>query len=234
VERRVGAFDALDGRGDQLGRLHLAPVDELGLGGGVEESQILHPGNSTDARFCGAVGDCHHDALTGGLAGRGRGAGDVVVAERRDRPGAGWTLTDRWESRSPCDNTVPVKGWPASECRASGGQEMLRSGRRLVRVVAALAVVGLVAVGLVATGASAQSASTPGVEAKTVKVGYIYSGTGFAASSFTGASQAFQARIDRANADGGVNGRKIDTELVDDQSSANLTDAQDLIQNRNV
>ena len=48
-------------------------------------------------------------------------------------------------------------------------------------------------------------------------------------------AKAFQARIDRANAEGGVNGRKIDAVIVDDQSSgANLTAAQDLVQNRKV
>jgi branched-chain amino acid transport system substrate-binding protein len=112
---------------------------------------------------------------------------------------------------------------------------MFRSRRRAARATAVLAVAGLAGVGLVASGAGAQSASTPGVTAKSVKVGYIYSGTGVAASNFAGADKGFQARIDRANAAGGINGRKIETELVDDQSSgANLTGAQDLVQNRKV
>jgi ABC-type branched-subunit amino acid transport system substrate-binding protein len=112
---------------------------------------------------------------------------------------------------------------------------MARSHRRLVAVLSCTASVALATVGLVTTGAGAQSASVPGVTAKSVKVGYIYAGTGVAASNFAGADKGFQARIDRANAAGGVNGRKIQTELVDDASSAaNLTAAQDLVQNRNV
>jgi branched-chain amino acid transport system substrate-binding protein len=112
---------------------------------------------------------------------------------------------------------------------------MGRTRRRGARATAALVVLGLVGVGLIASGAAAQSGSVPGVTAKSVKVGYIYAGTGIAASNFAGADKGFQARIDRANAAGGINGRKIETELVDDQSSgANLTGAQDLIQNRKV
>jgi ABC-type branched-subunit amino acid transport system substrate-binding protein len=112
---------------------------------------------------------------------------------------------------------------------------MGRTQRRSVRVVATLGVAVLAGAGLVVGGAGAQSTNPPGVTAKTVKVGYIYSGTGVAASSFKGADKAFQARIDRANAAGGVNGRKIETELIDDLSSgANLTGAQDLVQNRKV
>src|SRR5438046_2369044 len=112
---------------------------------------------------------------------------------------------------------------------------MGRTQRRSVRVLATLGVAVLAGAGLVVSGAGAQSSNQPGVTAKSVKVGYIYSGTGVAASVFTGAEKAFQARIDRANAGGGVNGRKIETEIIDDLSSgANLTGAQDLVQNRKV
>jgi len=75
----------------------------------------------------------------------------------------------------------------------------------------------------------------PGVTDKTVKLGYIFSQTGVAGSTFKNSGKAFQARIDAQNAKGGVNGRKIETEIVDDQSSgANLTATQDLVQNRDV
>ena len=44
-----------------------------------------------------------------------------------------------------------------------------------------------------------------------------------------------KARIGRANAAGGVNGRKVDVVYVDDQTSAaNLTQAQDLVENQHV
>jgi branched-chain amino acid transport system substrate-binding protein len=73
------------------------------------------------------------------------------------------------------------------------------------------------------------------VSAKAVKLGYIFSETGAAGSTFKNAGKACQARIGRANAQGGVNGRKIQLEVIDDTSSgANLTAAQDLVQNRNV
>jgi branched-chain amino acid transport system substrate-binding protein len=83
--------------------------------------------------------------------------------------------------------------------------------------------------------ATAQSANAPGVTDKTVKLGYIYSGTGPASPAFLDAAKACQARVGRQNAEGGVNGRKIEVEVIDDQSSsANLTAAHDLVQNRNV
>ena len=104
-----------------------------------------------------------------------------------------------------------------------------------LRSVALIAVAGLAASGLASTGAGAQSKADPGVTAKAVKIGYIFSETGVAGSTFKNAGKAFQARIDRANAAGGVNGRKIETEIVDDASSAaNLTAAQDLVQTRTV
>ena len=55
------------------------------------------------------------------------------------------------------------------------------------------------------------------------------------ASTFKNAGKACQARIDAENAKGGVNGRKIELEIIDDESSgANLTATQDLVQNRDV
>jgi ABC-type branched-subunit amino acid transport system substrate-binding protein len=102
------------------------------------------------------------------------------------------------------------------------------------------ATVGLVAVvGLVtASGVSRVGAAASledGVTAKSVKIGYVFSKTGVAGSTFVNADKGCQARIDRQNAAGGVNGRKIDVEMIDDQSSgANLTGAQDLVQNKHV
>ena len=56
-----------------------------------------------------------------------------------------------------------------------------------------------------------------------------------AAPTYKNADKGCQARVDAQNAKGGVNGRKINVEIIDDQSSgANLTAAQDLVQNRNV
>jgi branched-chain amino acid transport system substrate-binding protein len=82
--------------------------------------------------------------------------------------------------------------------------------------------------------APAAGAADPGVTAKQITVGYIFSETGAAGSTFKNAGKACQARVDRENAKGGVNGRKINLIAIDDKSSAdNLTATQDLIQNRN-
>jgi branched-chain amino acid transport system substrate-binding protein len=86
-----------------------------------------------------------------------------------------------------------------------------------------------------ASSASAQSESTPGVTGNAVTVGYLYSKGGLAGSTFQHAGEAFQARIDRQNAQGGVNGRKIKTEIVDDSGQQNnLAGAQELVQSDNV
>jgi len=106
----------------------------------------------------------------------------------------------------------------------------------VLRAISVAAIAGLASVGLVATGATAATpGADPGITAKSVKLGYIFSETGVAGSTFKNAGKACQARIDRQNASGGVNGRKITMEIIDDTSSAaNLTAAQDLVQNRNV
>jgi branched-chain amino acid transport system substrate-binding protein len=113
---------------------------------------------------------------------------------------------------------------------------MKQHAKRGLRTFATIAVAGITTVGLVASTAGAQSNTTvPGVTDKSVKFGYIFSGTGVASSTFTNADKACQARVDRTNREGGVNGRKIDIEVVDDKSSGeNLTAAKDLVQNRNV
>ena len=103
------------------------------------------------------------------------------------------------------------------------------------RAIALLAGVGL-ATGVVlstATGAGAQSGSTPGVTAKDITLGYISSETGVAASASEGSANGCKARIGAENAKGGVNGRKIKLEAIDDQSANNLNNAKDLVQNRN-
>jgi branched-chain amino acid transport system substrate-binding protein len=107
-----------------------------------------------------------------------------------------------------------------------------RRGRRAVAVVATLAVA---TVGVLATSAGAQSETAPGVSNKAVKIGFISSQSGVAAPNFVGADKACSARVGAENAKGGVNGRKIDLEIIDDKSSGgNLTGAQDLVQNRDV
>jgi branched-chain amino acid transport system substrate-binding protein len=101
-------------------------------------------------------------------------------------------------------------------------------------IASAFVVLALVTAGLAVQGAGAATANDPGVTDKQITIGYIYSATGVAGSTTKNAGKAFEARIDRQNAQGGVNGRKIKAVVVDDASSAaNLTAAQDLVQNRN-
>jgi ABC-type branched-subunit amino acid transport system substrate-binding protein len=112
---------------------------------------------------------------------------------------------------------------------------VFRSARtKLLSVgICAAAIAGMTTLGLSNAGAAA--ALDDGVTAKGIDIGYIFSKTGVAGSTFLNADKGCQARIDRENAAGGVNGRKINVEMVDDQSSgANKTAAQDLVQNKHV
>jgi ABC-type branched-subunit amino acid transport system substrate-binding protein len=110
----------------------------------------------------------------------------------------------------------------------------VRYRKRGLRSVAVVLSVGLVGAALVAGTAGAQTTET-GVTDKSVSVGFIASETGAASSTGKGAANGCKARIGRENAKGGVNGRTIDVQYVDDQSSPdNLKNAQDLVQNRKV
>src|SRR5690242_11721507 len=101
------------------------------------------------------------------------------------------------------------------------------------RVLAVGAVLGLTTGGALAVNAGAQASNAPGVTDKAVTLGYISSETGVAASASQGSQAGCKARIGAENAKGGVNGRKIDLEAIDDKSASNLNAAQDLVQNRN-
>ena len=82
---------------------------------------------------------------------------------------------------------------------------------------------------------AATAGSDQGVTDNSVKIGFIYSKTGVASATSGDSDIGCKARVGRENANGGVNGRKIEVEYVDDQSSgANLTGAQDLVQNQQV
>ena len=113
----------------------------------------------------------------------------------------------------------------------------MRKRRGLQQGAVALVVGVLTTAGLagMATSGGAAAANETGVTDKEITVGYIFSETGVAGSTFKNAGEAFQARIDRTNAEGGVNGRKIVTESVDDGGAVNnLQASQDLVQNRDV
>ncbi len=105
---------------------------------------------------------------------------------------------------------------------------------RALRALCAVTV-GVLGIAFTAVAAGAQSSSTEGVTKNSVKLGFIGSETGVASPNFQDTGKACQARVDAQNAKGGVNGRKIDLQAVDDASSgANLTAAQDLVKNRHV
>jgi branched-chain amino acid transport system substrate-binding protein len=107
-----------------------------------------------------------------------------------------------------------------------------RGARAAIGVVAA-ALLGTAA--LASVGGASTPAADPGVTAKEIKLGYIYPATGVAASISKNGINGFKARIAAQNAAGGVDGRKITYVTKDDGSSAaNLTSAQDLVQNEDV
>ena len=85
----------------------------------------------------------------------------------------------------------------------------------------------------VTTGAagSGLTASAPGVSTSSVTLGLITSLTGSASPEYTGIVPAAKARIAQQNAQGGIDGRQIKLDVVDDQSTpqGDATAAQDLI-----
>jgi branched-chain amino acid transport system substrate-binding protein len=110
----------------------------------------------------------------------------------------------------------------------------MRSRKYALRISTAVVAICVATAATLATTAGAQS-SEAGIDAKTVKLGYVSSQTGVAASTHKNAHKACQARIAAENAKGGVNGRKIEVEYIDDKSGAgNLTAAKDLVENRDV
>jgi branched-chain amino acid transport system substrate-binding protein len=82
-----------------------------------------------------------------------------------------------------------------------------------------------------AGGTSGNTASAPGVSRDTIKVGFITSETGVSASSTGDAVLGAKGYFDAVNAAGGVDGRRIQMVVADDQSSptGNATATQDLL-----
>ncbi|HET6873696.1 MAG TPA: ABC transporter substrate-binding protein [Acidimicrobiales bacterium] len=85
-------------------------------------------------------------------------------------------------------------------------------------------------------GSSNLTASAPGITAKTITIGLLNDTTGVAASTFADGPAAAQARVDKANAEGGVDGRKLVLEVADTTSSPTVaqTAAQELVQTKGV
>jgi len=81
----------------------------------------------------------------------------------------------------------------------------------------AASVISLGAATLVAVASPASSSGAP------LNITYISSLTGPAASEFGDSQQGCVARVDLQNAEGGVNGRKINLSVVDDETNPTLT-----------
>ena len=113
---------------------------------------------------------------------------------------------------------------------------MKHHSRRGLRAVAAVAVASLATIGVVATAPARSSSKVHAASpTRAVKFGYIFSKTGVASSTFQNADKGCQARVDRQNAAGGVNGRKIEVEWsTTSRAAANMTAAKDLVQNSDV
>ena len=110
---------------------------------------------------------------------------------------------------------------------------MRKLGIRTVTVGVIAGVVSVFAVSGVSGAATA--GADQGVTDNSVKLGFIYSKTGVASATSGDSDIGCKARVGRENANGGVNGRKLDVQYFDDQSSgANLTGAQNLVQNGKV
>ena len=90
---------------------------------------------------------------------------------------------------------------------------MSRLGNGGIALIATAVVTGLLAF-------SAEPGSAAGAP---LNVTYISSLTGPGASEYGNSQQGCQARVDLQNAQGGVNGRKIDLSVVDDQTNPTLT-----------
>jgi|HubBroStandDraft_1064217.scaffolds.fasta_scaffold02825_3 branched-chain amino acid transport system substrate-binding protein len=101
-------------------------------------------------------------------------------------------------------------------------------GIRLGRAGLAILCLTSVVIGVSGTAASAAAGKAP------IVIGFITDETGGASSSYIDAQDGAIARIDAQNAAGGVDGRKLQLVVEDDQSTAsgNLTAAKDLVEDK--
>ncbi|HLN15542.1 MAG TPA: ABC transporter substrate-binding protein [Acidimicrobiales bacterium] len=98
--------------------------------------------------------------------------------------------------------------------------------------LAALSVLAAVGYPTAPAGATGGlTASAPGVTPTTITIGYPVAETGVAATTFQDAPAGAMARVAYQNAHGGVDGRKLVLDVVNDESSPNLvlSSAEDLV-----
>ncbi|HLN15590.1 MAG TPA: ABC transporter substrate-binding protein [Acidimicrobiales bacterium] len=90
---------------------------------------------------------------------------------------------------------------------------------RLVKVAVVATMLGWLAAAFGFSAGSAGASGTP------LKIAFITSQTGVASSEFQGSQQGFLARVALQNAEGGVNGQKIDPIVLNDQSGTSTVAA---------
>jgi hypothetical protein len=84
--------------------------------------------------------------------------------------------------------------------------------------------------------ADAAACDTPGITADEIRLGFVYPDTGTLSNVLSPTRSGLDARIEQANAAGGIHGRKIVYEWRDDAGNPkrNHTAVRDLVENRNV
>ena len=90
---------------------------------------------------------------------------------------------------------------------------MARLNRRKLSLTSAV----LAVAALTATTLPAQAVSDPGLTATSIKLGITVPMTGIASPGYNKIPGAMKAYFDYVNANGGVNGRKINLVIKDDQ-----------------
>src|ERR1700722_2906833 len=113
---------------------------------------------------------------------------------------------------------------------------MTRFTRHITPVTALIAAAVLLASGCGSSSKSSGAGTTVPASQPPIKIGLLTSLTGPLGPTLGPSEQGAQARIDLQNAEGGVNGRKLQLVVADDASSVtqDLTAAQDLVQNKGV
>ena len=128
-----------------------------------------------------------------------------------------------------CIVLVGIAGLVVSACGSSGKTTSPTTAAATTTAPAGATTTAASAAGS-STTLGTLTASAPGISTSTIKIGLITSLTGSASSEYIGLPKAVQARVDSANAAGGVDGRQLQVVTCDDASTptGNATCAQSL------
>jgi len=126
--------------------------------------------------------------------------------------------------------------WQCSGAHGSSFSSRSRRRAAVVSVVTAMLAAGCASSGSEGGGSTVASCNTPGFTDDSIQLGFVYPDTGAGASSLTAAKGGFIARIEEANAAGGIDGRKLEYTWRDDSSvpAQNLEAVRDLVENQKV